>query len=156
ATPGYFDAIGMTLLGGRTFDGHDGRGSLPVVIVNQSFSRHFWGDQSPVGKRIRYPGGRDWYQVVGWLRDEKHDGLDQPAAPTVYLPYPLALTKADPNDLRSLRLMTVVLRGPSEPGVMVGPAREAVRQLDPGVPVYAVQTMIERLDRSLWARRAYS
>jgi putative ABC transport system permease protein len=157
ATPGYFDAIGMTLLDGRTFEPQDGKPKAPLVaMVNETFAKHFWAAGSPVGKRIRYPGGRDWYQVIGLLHDEKHDGLDQDAKPTVFLPYPTAVFTADRNDFRSLRLMSIVLRGSMDPKMLVGPAREIVRQLDADVPMYAIQTMAEQLDRALWTRRAYS
>jgi hypothetical protein len=151
------EAIGSTLLAGRTFDARDSKVDAPlVVIVNQTFAKHFWPAQNPIGKRIRYPGGKDWYQVVGLLRDERHDGLDQAATPSVSIPYSTALFQSVKDDLRSLRLMTFVLRGSADPGLLVGPAREIVRQLDSGVPMYAVQTMTGRLDQSLWARRAYS
>jgi putative ABC transport system permease protein len=157
ATPGYLDAIGMTLLGGRTFDQQDSKANSPlVVVVNETFAKHFWGTGNPVGKRVRYPGGRDWYQVIGWLRDERHDGLDQDVKPSIFLPYSTALFTADRNDFRSLRLMSIILRGSMDPRMLVGPAREIVRQLDADVPMYAIQIMTEELDRSLWARRAYS
>jgi putative ABC transport system permease protein len=157
ATPGYFDAIGSTLLAGRVFEQRDCKPDSPlVVIVNQTFAKHFWPGQSPVGKRIRYPGGKEWYEVIGLLRDERHDGLDQDVTPSVFLPYPTALFKSVKDDLRSLHLMTFILRVSTDPNSLAGPAREIVRQLDSGVPMYAVQTMTEALDQSLWARRAYS
>jgi ABC-type antimicrobial peptide transport system permease subunit len=90
------------------------------------------------------------------LRDERHDGLDQNVTPSVFLPYPTALLKSVKDDLRSLHLMTFILRVSTDPNSVAAPAREIVRQLDKGVPVYAVQTMTEALDQSLWARRAYS
>jgi len=125
-------------------------------MVNETFAKHFWPTGNPIGKRIRYPGGKEWYEVIGLLRDERHDGLDQEVTPSVFLPYPTALFKSVKDDLRSLRLMTFVLRGSRDPTLLVGPAHEIARQLDPDVPMYAVQTMTERLDQSLWARRAYS
>jgi predicted permease len=157
AMPGYFDAIGTTLLAGRAFEQRDCLPNSPLVaVVNEVFAKHFWPAENPIGKRIRYPGGRDWYQVIGLLRDARQDGLDQDVKASVFLPHPTTLFKADRNDYRSLRLMTIVLRGSGDPNTLVGPAREIVRRLDAGVPIYAVQTMTERLDRSLWARRAYS
>ena len=155
ATPGYFQAIGMTILRGRAFDQLDSKPNSPlVVVVNETFAKHFWGTENPVGKRIRYPGGRDWYQVIGLLRDEKHDGLDQDVKPTAFLPYSAAILTADRNDLRSLLLMSIILRGSMDPTMFVG--REIVRQLDADVPMYAIQTMTERLERSLSTRKAYS
>jgi predicted permease len=157
ATPGYFEAIGATLLAGRTFEQSDCEpNSSLVVVVNETFAKHFWPNANPIRKRIRYPGVKDWYEVIGLLRDERHDGLDQAVPPSVFLPYSTALFKAGRDDLRSLRLMTFVLRGSVDPSPLVGLAREIVRQLDPAVPMYAVQTMTARLDQSLWARHAYS
>jgi putative ABC transport system permease protein len=157
ATPGYFDAIGMTVLGGRTFDQQDSKPGSPLVaVVNQAFAKHFWQTESPLGKRIRYPGGRDWYRVIGLLRDEKHDGLDQVARPSVFLPYSTAMLTADRSDFRSLRLMSIILRCNMDPAMLAGPAREVIRQLDADVPMYDVQNMTGKLEAALWARRAYS
>ena len=52
--------------------------------------------------------------------------------------------------------MNIVLRGSIEPQMLIGPAREILRQMDPELPMFDIRTMTERLDRSLWARRAYS
>jgi predicted permease len=163
-SPGYFEAIGMTLLAGRTFTEQDTQPSAPMVaIVNESFAKHFWGTESPLGKRIRRPGPKDSgplfnssFEVVGLLRDEKHDGFDQKAGPSVFLPYAKVALAADKNDARSLREMNIVLRGSIDPNILTEPARAIVHELDPGVPMYGVRTMAEQIDRSLWARRAYS
>lgn len=157
ATPGYFDAIGMTLLDGRAFDEQDDKPAAPlVVMVNETFARRFWGNGSPVGKRIRQPGGKDWYRVIGLLRDEKHYGIDQEMKPGVFHPYASTMLRVDNNDARALRVMSIILRGSIDPAALVGPAREIVRQLDADAPMFATQTMTEQLDKSLWARRAYS
>jgi predicted permease len=149
--------MGMTLLDGRTFEERDGRPSSPlVVLVNETFAKYFWGDGSPVGKHIRYPGSKDWFQVIGFLRDEKHYGLDQEMKPGVFLPYSEAAFISDYRDARAFQEMSVVLRSAGDPSTLVGPSREILRQLDPEVPMYAIQTMTEQLDRSLWVRRAYS
>jgi len=156
-TPGYFDAIGMTLLGGRTFEPLDNQPqAMLVALVNETFAKSFWGTESPIGKRIRRLGWKDWYQVIGLLRDEKHYGLDQEMKPSVFLPYAKTIYRVDRNDARSLEEISVILRSSTDPKILVGPAREIVRRLDPDVPMYAIQTMMEQLDQSLWARRAYS
>jgi ABC-type antimicrobial peptide transport system permease subunit len=84
------------------------------------------------------------------------DVLDQEVKPSVFQPYSKTVLTVDRNDARALRAMTVILRDSNYPKMVVGEAREIVRRLDRDVPVYAVQTMTEQLDRSLWARRAYS
>jgi ABC-type antimicrobial peptide transport system permease subunit len=157
ATPGYFDAIGMTLVDSRAFDGHDDQPNpAHVVMVNETFARHFWGSATPIGKRIRQPGGKDWYQVIGFLRDEKHYGLDEEVKPGVFHPYDPTVSTVDSNDARALRYMSIVLRGAIDPNMLVAPASAIVRQIDPAVAIYAVQTMRGKLDQSLWSRRAYS
>jgi putative ABC transport system permease protein len=52
--------------------------------------------------------------------------------------------------------MSIVLRGSIEPQSLIPPVRAVLRQMDSELPMYGVRTMTERLDRSLWARRAYS
>jgi predicted permease len=148
-TPGYFDAIGMTLLDGRVFQDQDvdSKHGLHGVIVNETFAKHFWPGVKPIGKRIRYRGSKiDWIEVVGLTRDEKHYGLDQEMKPSVFLP----LRGVSRNS------MSIVLRGSIEPQVLVAPARELLRQMDPDLPMYDIRAMTERLEVSLWARRAYS
>lgn len=157
ATPGYFDAIGMTLLDGRTFEPRDANLHVATpVVVNETFAKYFWGEGSPVGKRIRYRRGKEWFQVVGLLRDEKHYGLDQNMKPGVFLPYAVVAFISGKNDARAFQTMSIVVRTYSDPETVVGPGTEIVHQLDPDVPLFGVHTMTEQLDRSLWARRAQS
>jgi predicted permease len=148
ASPGYFDAIGITLLDGRAIDAHDGaQKDIPIAIVNESFAKRFWPGQSAVGKHIRGRGSKgEWGTVIGVSKDEKHYGLDQEMRPGIYVP------------MRSVARdsMAIVLRSAMEPSSLTAPAREVLRQMDADLPMYAVRTMQERLDQSLWARRAYS
>src|SRR5262249_53501590 len=156
-TPGYFDAIGMTLLDGRTFEPLDNQPqAMLVALVNETFAKSFWGPESPIGKRIRRLGRKDWYQVIGLLHDEKHYGLDQEMKPSVFLPYAKTIFTVDRNDARSLDEISVIIRSSTDPKILVGPAREIVRRIDPDIPMYAIQTMMEQLDQSLWARRGDS
>src|SRR5262249_51174530 len=76
--------------------------------------------------------------------------------PGVFLPYSLALATADRADARSLNEMSIVLRCSPDPRMLVAPANEIVRKLDPDVPMFGVQTMREGLDRFLLERRVYS
>ena len=89
AFPGYFEAMDIQCLAGRTFNEQDGinAGSL-AVMVNQTFARHFWPNDDPVGKRIRLRGEQNpWMTVVGLTRDTKHYGLEKLMIPGVFLPY---------------------------------------------------------------------
>jgi len=148
ATPGYFDAIGVTFLAGRPFEERDGdpKGAQ-VAIVNESFAKRFWPSADAPGKRIRYSWKKDeWMQVIGVTRDVKHYGLDQEMRPSVYVPH----------RQRAMEGMSIVLRGSMDPRGLVAPAREALRQMDQDLPMFDIRTLTERLDQSLWARRVYS
>ena len=83
----YFRAMGVRLIEGRLFDDRDGPGAPNVVIVNQSMARMFWGNQSPIGRRVR-PGFTDpWCTVVGVVADVKNAGLDKPTGTELYMPF---------------------------------------------------------------------
>ena len=74
-SPGFFATFGTSVVAGRDFaplDFETGR----VLIVNESFARHVFGDRNPIGQRVRVVGGEDgsvageeWYEVVGMVRD---------------------------------------------------------------------------------------
>ena len=51
--PGYFQFMGIPMLEGRDFTERDEAGAPPVMIVNETFARHFFGDRSPVGRTVR-------------------------------------------------------------------------------------------------------
>ncbi len=145
ALPGYLETMGITLTAGRDFTGQDGlaEGSR-AVIVNSIFAKRFWPDQDPVGKRIRHRGSNaPWMTVVGVVRDVQHYGADQPMIPGVYLPY-----AQDPQGG-----MSMLVRSAASPGALVSNIRTLVRERDPDLAVFGVNTMKERLAQSMWVRR---
>jgi putative ABC transport system permease protein len=147
ALPGYLEAMGMTLKAGRNLEDRDSQlGSPKVVIVNETFAKHFWDTPDVVGKRVQYPGAKEWFQVVGVVHDIRHYGLDGVRRPQVFVSFATAPVGG----------LTIAIRGPGDPHLFTGPAREVIRQLDPDLPMYDIRTMEERLDRSLWTRRVYS
>jgi putative ABC transport system permease protein len=149
ATPGYLDTAGISFLNGRDITPADGgQPEKSVAIINQSFIKQYWPNlKSPadaVGKRIRFTGDKNvWMPVVGVVRDEKHYGLDEDMKPAVYMPF-----------RNSPRLgFSTVIRGSVDPRSLAGPARDAVRKLDPDLPVYDVRILADRVRETLWLRR---
>lgn len=153
-SPGYLEAMGMTLRLGRTFTDADGRSEgAGVVIVNETFAKLNWAGQDPIGKRLRAGGGKDregkyppWYQVVGVIADVKDYGLDVPTRPSVYAPFAQ-------NGRSSF---AVVLRTAVDPASLTSAAREVLKSLDSDLAMARVTTMSERLSNSMWLRRTYS
>jgi putative ABC transport system permease protein len=148
ATPGYFAAMGVRLERGRFFTDADGKDGNRSIIVNESFTKTFWpGVADPVGRRIGNNSQNPrWMTVVGMVADLKHYGLERPMIPGVYVPL-----RQWPNTT-----MAVAIRTSVDPESIAGPARAAVRELDPELAIYQVRTMEQALRRSLAERRLYS
>lgn len=148
ASAGYFRAIGVNLLRGRLPEPTEH--SARVALVNEEFVSTFWPDESidsVPGKRIRPTGGTTdspWLDVIGVVEDVKHYGLDAESKPGIYSLYGRTVGQ----------VMTVVVRTRTHPESLIAPARAALRQLDPAIPLYDGSTMQERIDESLWPRRA--
>jgi len=148
AFPGYFQAMGIQCLAGRSFNEQDGlnEGSL-AVMVNQTFAQRFWPNDDPVGKRIRRRGKQTpWMTVIGLTHDTKHYGLERPMIPGVFVPYAQVRREH----------MTLVVHTDSDPLALVSSIRQIVKRNDPSLPVYDIQTMEGKLHKSLWLRRLYS
>jgi len=86
----WFEVYGTSLVGGRSFTSADTASSAPVAIVNDAFARKFAGGKSPIGMRVRQPGGPDApavdLQVVGVVQDAVYRSVRAPVPPTLYLP----------------------------------------------------------------------
>ncbi len=68
-TPGYFRALGISLVAGRVFSDADRRGALPVMLISESTAKRFWPNESPIGKRIRPMADADWRTIIGVVAD---------------------------------------------------------------------------------------
>lgn len=148
-TPGYIAAMGISLIKGRDFTADDRRGNPRVMIVSRRLAELAWPGQDPIGKRITCCEGSAtdpmWKEVVGVAGDVHSGGVDQDAGPEFYLP--IAQTPAEAWNWIQ-RTMTLVVRGRKPAGLAAG-VRAAVKTIDPGVPVYNIATMDQRIAQSL-------
>ena len=146
---GYFQALGIPLLQGRDFGERDDERSAPVVILDQTSARRFWPDEDPIGKRLRLVGQgapAEWRSVVGVVADVKHDGLEATALEQIYIPF-----AQYPHSFMYLALKTS-----TDAAGMAPAARRAVLELDPDQSVFRVETMAEKLARSMAWRQLYT
>jgi putative ABC transport system permease protein len=143
-TPGYFQAIGITLLAGRPFTAADSPTAPKVAIVNDTMARRYWPGASPVGKRVRLGGIDEWIEVVGVVADVKHWGLEAAVNPELYLPLPQYVS----------RTLTFVVAADGDPASLAAAVRDRVRAFDPDLPLSGVRTMEDVASRSVAARRA--
>lgn len=142
-SPGYFEAMGIPLLRGRTFDRSDGAGEddPPVVVINRSLEELFFPGEDPVGRSIVLTGWDPPVQmeVVGVVGDVRLGGVQDGSNPTMY--WPQAIT--------SRFTSTLVVRASGDPAALAPQLREAVRSLDPNVPIADLQPMTSIVAASL-------
>ncbi|HMF60126.1 MAG TPA: FtsX-like permease family protein, partial [Vicinamibacterales bacterium] len=165
ASPDYFTTLGIPLRRGRFFRDSDARQSIPVIrwypqqpnpasfdtpqaapvaVVSEAAARQFWPGEDPLGKRIHVLFSAD-ITIVGIVGDIRHNGLDLPAFPHVYLAH-----SQEPWSSVSLVVRTSI------PPMQVATAvRDRIRALDPALPV-TVRTMDDVLDASTGRQRLYA
>ncbi len=142
----FFRTLGIRQLQGRAFDSTDRPGSPHVVVINETMAKRFWPGQDPIGKRIKqgWPESETpWREVVGVVADVKLEGVDAETPLQAYLP--LAH-----EPMTSLFL---VVRTAGEPAPTLRMVEQAMREIDPDVPLYGVRTMQEVFSESIATRR---
>lgn len=141
----YFRSLGLRLLAGRDFNGADVPGAPAVAVVDDTFARRYWPGESAVGKRIFQhgaPGGIPT-EVVGVVSRTRNRALNQTPRPTMYFP-----RAQDPKPLFTLAVRTGI-----EAGGTINMVRDAVKSIDPKVPVIGIRTLAQQKDGSLALQR---
>ncbi|HYK10404.1 MAG TPA: ABC transporter permease, partial [Gemmatimonadales bacterium] len=150
-TPGYLAALRIPLVRGRDIDAHDDAEHPRVALVSASWVREFLPGRDPIGQRFRTFDDRI-VTIVGVVGDVRHDGLQAAGEPTAYI----SLLQVPAGD------MTLVVRGTCDlagrNGCDDGPplasmVRRIVKQIDPSVAAYSVESMSDVVSQSLSGRR---
>jgi predicted permease len=141
--PGFFATLGMPLLAGRDFTNADGPKAPLAVIVNDRFAKHFFGNESALGRRIHFRREKDSLEIVGVVRDGKIVDLREKPLRCVYLPYAQS----------QIGYMTFYARTTQEPAAAAQMLREEVRRQDSNLPIFNVRTMERQIDESLFLDR---
>ena len=140
----YFNTMKIRLLEGRTFEAQDDNpNAMRVVMVNQALAKRFWTG-SPIGRRVN-PGFSDpkvWFTIVGVVEDTKNAGMDKPAGPELYFQLRQVSQFVGPNP-------NFVVRTANDSARLEGSIRNAVRELDPTLPVYNLWSMNEVVSKSM-------
>ncbi len=136
---GYFSAMGIPLVAGRTFSESDTASAPDVGIVSVALARKGWPGENAVGKRIRFDDDQPWRTIVGVVADSRQLGLDQEAPPILYIPY----------EQFPLPFMTVAVRSRLAEGSVASLVRAQLSSIDPELPPGEVSTLQGVLDRSV-------
>ncbi len=138
-TPGYFEALGTPLRGGRTFTDADTASSLPVIVVNETMAKKYWPGVDAVGRRMTMGSNDRWITVVGVVADIHHRGLDMEPRPEMYRPH--TQFRYGGADAPAVQMMTWAVRTTDDPRAAVSYARAAVSAVDARLGISDVATM---------------
>jgi predicted permease len=140
-SPHYFDVFRIPILSGRDFQDSDDADHLKVAIINETMAKRFWPGQNPIGRRFNIWRGD--FTVVGVVKAGKYRSLNEPPREFLYLPYQQGVW-----DLN----LGVTLRTSGNPATMINTLREAIRNLDPRVEVWADIPMTDYIKAAFLAQ----
>lgn len=146
-TPGYFDAMGLSIVEGRAFTpADDPEDDARVIIVNENLARRHFPNESALGKRLNFNDSADpvWREIVGVAKNVKNFGVRSGSQEATYFPYAQV-----PNTGFFLAVRT----GLDEPASLLPAVRRQVAELDPQVAVAQATTMDEMVARDLAQER---
>ena len=146
-TDGYFETAGIRLLAGRFFTPRDRSGSLRVAILNETAARAYFGSESPLGRKVNFPGQHvaDDCEIVGVVTDTRYKDLRTPDERMAYLPLEQAI---DP-----ITGVAVAVRGPGDVTRLAPSIRAIVTETVPGGFVTGITTMEQNVEMSLVRER---
>ena len=133
---------------GRAIEPTDTADSQLVALVNEEMARRYWAGRYPIGGRFKIGGGgadRPWVTVVGIVGDVRHNGVTEPIKEKFYVPH----TQWHRSVGNPIRSMTLVLRAAGNPAALAAPVREAIREMDPNLPVADIRGMDEVVGAAL-------
>jgi predicted permease len=138
--PGYFGAVGTTLLQGRDFAAADSATAVKVAVVNQTMAALLGGGRDVIGREFRLEGPEgERVRVIGVARDGKYGTIGESPQPYIYLPL-----SQHPSTW-----LTLVVRTRGDPTALIPAVREVVHRLDPDLAPFGVMTMDRHLENAL-------
>ena len=144
-TPGWFSTLGIRFLAGRDFTEADGAAGPKVAIVNDAFARKYCQGNA-IGRRMKWGTGKGELdiEIVGQFADLRGGNLREGARPAVYMPY---------TQEQQLQRMTFYVRSANDPVALSGVLRDAVRSLDPDLPLYELKPLTKEIEEAVSADR---
>jgi putative ABC transport system permease protein len=137
--------MGIPLVQGRFFTDRDDENAPRLAIINQTFARKYWGQKNVIGEKVQIgQASRIVMEIVGVTGDVKHNDLQRPVRPEIYVPY-----------AQSPRLnFTIYVRTKGDPAKTMQSMRSRIWIVDKELPAQMMATMDLVLSRSLAPARA--
>jgi predicted permease len=130
----YFETLAIPILQGRPIDERDQKESAPVLIVNETMARKFWGAESPLDRMVTLNGNKTC--VVGVAKDGKYFQLAEAPQPHFYVP----LSQAH------VSFTSLLVKGAGDPRALIGPVLRELERLDPNLPITDVKTLAQQME----------
>ncbi|PYV42240.1 MAG: multidrug ABC transporter substrate-binding protein [Acidobacteria bacterium] len=145
-TPGFFATVGMPLLQGRDFGPQDNESTTKVGVINETLSRYYFPDESPIGKRFSLGDSQEsrTIEIVGVVKDAKYNSLREQTPRFLYLPY-------SQNAYGLLHFLAIRTLG--DPGRMINIARRELQTVDKRLRITQVKTLTQQVDETLAQER---
>ncbi len=136
----YFRTMGVSLQTGRLIDARDSASAPPAIVINRALVRSFGQTENEIlGGKITF--GSRHFTIVGVVADVRQSGLDRPARPEIYFPIAQAPTGEGPGQ-NFAQTATLVLRAQAvDPASLAQAMRRVVQGVDPGLPLYHIETL---------------
>ena len=143
----FFEVMEMPMALGRPFTAQDNENAPKVVVINETAARKYFPGENPIGRRFGSSVETSGQlEIVGVLRDAKYDSVRDAAPPTMYVPY----VQSRPGSA------VFAMRTAGDPTRAAGAVREAVRQVDPNLPMTDVSTQIEQIERRFQQEKMFA
>jgi predicted permease len=137
----YFETMGIPIRAGREYNDTDTATSPRTIVINETMARRYWPDGNALGRVIRF--GPNASEVIGIVADAKYSSINE--RPLAQLFIPMAR-----SEVSTLRLF---VRTGGDPALLVADVRNAIRALDPNLPVYDSRTLNEHMQVAVFAQR---
>ena len=149
-TPGYFEAMRVGIVRGRTFTPADDESAPLVAVVNETMERTLWPGKEAIGGTVRLLNETaPKATVVGVVRDERMAGFLAPAPAIMYFPQ----AQAGRSAYYAPAWMWLVVRTSGDPAAIAPSVRTVIRRIEPQAAIARVQTMEDVVSASVAARR---
>jgi predicted permease len=142
-SPKYFSTLAIPIRAGRDFDERDSSRVAHVVIVNETFARRYFPGEDPIGQTLITGMGQLPSQIIGVVADVRSTNLNTPPETDYFLP---ALQR--PETFTNILVRTAV-----SPAAMTPVVREALRAVDPDLPLLQPQALETRIAQTVADRK---
>ena len=144
-SPGYLPLMHIPIVEGRNFTEQDNEAddSPAVMIVNESFARHFFPNGDPIGHKVH--GWGSWFRIVGVAKDAKYHYLGESNVPYFYVPF-RQLYRTDMS-------LAFYVRTQRDPESVLSTLRVQTRAIDPTVTVFDAVPLKEFIGASLYPQK---